>query len=248
MTGPWTATFDGTHWPIATKAVWAMRSRTIPIGLALLAGCVACDSDANPPGGSNSNTSVSAVQGVYKLMSASGRQGSEGPGPRNILQALPGSALSQQMQRSFSDAVVVGTVTEVNEGEAYRVVDAMDSPVPWDSSEIDVLSVHVNLAVEQQLCTAQPIPSSINFRFFVTSKNQIDTVRDGLEKMGTVAVFVKSAADPEDPVFYPADVTGLLSQVDADGSIVWPVARRHYGEKWTDGGETLESLRQSCPV
>ncbi len=225
-----------------------MKRRSVSFALVLFAGwvtsgCAASSGSAEPP-----RDPESQVGAVYSLMSARAEQGSEAAGPRGILEALPGSALSNQMKRSFSDAVILGNVSAVDEGEAYRVVGGSDSPVPWDSNEVDVLSVYVTLSVDQTLCATQPLADKVTFRFFVNSKDDITTVRDGLEQMGDLAVFVKSAPDTADLVFYPADVTGLLSDVDADGSILWPVARDAYGDKWTDGGESVEALKQACPA
>jgi hypothetical protein len=229
-----------------------MRLRIVVIAVIVSAGSFACGSTSKSGvEGSQDNSESSAIRAVYSIMLERSDLGSDGPGPRTILQALPGSQLSQQMGRSFSDVVVTGTVSAVKEGQAYRVADppgATDSPVPWDSGDFDVLSLYVTFDVDQDVCSSEPVPTSVTFRFFVSSKDKIETVRDGLEKMGEIAVFLKSSADPQDPVFYQADSDGLLSEVDADGHIPWPVAEGHYGETWTRGGETVASLRQSCPA
>jgi len=217
--------------------------------LVCLGACVACTGEAGSSADSHSQpTGAVAVKAVYSMMRESAGHGSEAPGPRTILQALPGSDLSRQMGRAFSDAVVMGTVTAVEEGQAYRVVGATDSPVPWEANDIDVLSTHVTLDVHEPLCATKPVPSSVTFRFFITSKNEITTVREGLTEMGEIAVFLKSSPDPEDPIYYQADASGLLSEVDGDGRIPWPVARQHYGSIWAEGGDTVASLKHGCTV
>lgn len=212
----------------------------------LLSAVAACGSGATPS--RDAERGASAVSSVYTIMAERADLGSEAQGPRSIGEALPGSKLAQRLNRSFSDVVVTGSVLQVREGQAYKVVNATDSPVPWERGDADIASAYVTLRVRHKICSSQHIGKTLQFRFFMPSQSDLGTVQNGLKQMRTIAVFLKAAPDLSDRVFYPADAAGLLSPVGPDGRIAWPVAQKHYGAHWATGGKTVASLTRACPM
>lgn len=75
-----------------------MRLHIVVIAVVVSAGSFACGSTSKSGvEGSQKNDEASNIRAVYSIMLERSDLGSDGPGPRTILQALPGSQLSQQM-------------------------------------------------------------------------------------------------------------------------------------------------------
>lgn len=163
------------------------------------------------------------AQGVYGFL------------PRNLSEAMPNTEFwflddrGQRRELSFGDAVVLGTVTKVAHGPAYRH-DAEDvvTRVDFDDPAAVERTVDITVAVDEYFARDGAAPKTVREIVFrwgglgSMDPSEREEYVASLQALGRIAVVLTTRADQDGQVFIPVLRGGLLGQITESGEVRFP--------------------------
>jgi hypothetical protein len=150
--------------------------------------------------------------------------------------------------RPLTEAVVVGRVTDIDEGRAFtdEVPGSPDGiETGFDDPDAIWRSIHASIEVEIVVSGAVGGPVVVGFAF--DPRVPIEDIREEFVGFGTVLLFLnKSPVFDYDPDVYGTVFDGaLLGTIDDEGLIRLPVADDHEETLLLRGASTLEELSKA---
>ena len=202
-----------------------LGTATVLVGAGLLAGCsVNSDHDAFD----DSATAVRAGDPDYALTQLRhGPVGDYGVLPTSLAESLPNHRLrlrGTEDVASFSDALVVGTVTQVTKGNGVIWRDEDDyTTVGYDDPSADTRTAVVTMTIDDATGDIAPGTGSMSFRVLSPFRADPDRFAEGLAGLGRIAVVLdRDPSKVESTPWRTIMDDRLIGVVAADGSLTLP--------------------------
>lgn len=201
---------------------------TLLVGAGLLA---ACSSRASDTANDDPIQAVPAGDPVYALSQLRHSEAESELTPTNLENALPNHRLKVRGTghlATFSDALVVGTVTNVVKGRGVIWRDDDDfTVVGYDDADADTRTAYVTTRVDDVVGAIDAHARTVTFRVLVPFAANPQEFIEGLAGLGRIAVVLDHDPNRAEAVpWRPILNDSLIGVVADDGSLTLPALRR----------------------